>query len=458
MNKDTRNILITVSIILLVACVCIGVVAAVGTGFFMLKPQTPVVPTATVTLPTPVPTLTFKSGLSPDVAAQMDLIQSQVISLRKLEPVSAVPRTLLSTEQLRENVINDFLSEYTSEDAAKDARVLSILGLLPEDFDLLHFYTELYSEQIAGYYDDEAQAMYVVQGEAFAGDEKMTYAHEYVHVLQDQTYDFDGALGYTEEACNEDSERCAAIQSLIEGDATVTEMKWFQRYATQQDYDDIIAFYDSYQSPVYDSAPHYMQEDFTFAYVKGQAFVEYLIDQGGEEAVDAAYLNVPLSTEQILHPEKYPDDKPVSVDLADLTQTLGEGWEEQDRNVMGEWYTYLILAHGYAESTRLDDAAALKASAGWGGDTYLVYHNPGTDKYVFLMRSAWDSMKDVDEYYQALLQYAALRWGNGTEDDLGSQVWQADGASIAIYQEADQVTWIIAPDDATYRLIKSNLP
>jgi len=47
--------------------------------------------------------------------------------------------------------------------------------------------------------------------------------------------------------------------------------------------------------------------------------------------VDAAYADVPVSTEQILHPERYPDDRPASVELADFTHLLGDGWEEIDR-------------------------------------------------------------------------------------------------------------------------------
>ena len=55
-----------------------------------------------------------------------------------------------------------------------------------------------------------------------------TYAHEYAHVLQDQVYDFEDGLQYTDESCEANSERCAGIQALIEGDAVLSEMQWFQ--------------------------------------------------------------------------------------------------------------------------------------------------------------------------------------------------------------------------------------
>ena len=43
----------------------------------------------------------------------------------------------------------------------------------------------------------------------FGGYEKLTYAHEYTHVLQDQVYGFDDKLDMSEEACQADSEKCA---------------------------------------------------------------------------------------------------------------------------------------------------------------------------------------------------------------------------------------------------------
>jgi hypothetical protein len=69
--------------------------------------------------------------------------------------------------------------------------ILSLLGLLPPDFDLKNFYNQLYSEQIAGFYDSETGEIYVVKGETFGISEKMTYAHEFTHVLQDQTFGFE---------------------------------------------------------------------------------------------------------------------------------------------------------------------------------------------------------------------------------------------------------------------------
>ena len=58
----------------------------------------------------------------------------------------------------------------------------------------------------------------------------------------------------------------AALQShaLIEGDASLTEYNWYFQYATEQDQSDIQTFYESFQSPVYDSSPEFMKVGFSF--------------------------------------------------------------------------------------------------------------------------------------------------------------------------------------------------
>ena len=407
-------------------------------------------------LPAPTQTATEPSqSLDPAIAASMDKIEQQVASIRGLEPKTKVPRKLLTEEELKEIVINEFFADYTPEDAASDTQVLSLLGLLPQDFDLLTFYQDLYSEQIAGYYDDEAKAMFVVKSAGFTGVERDTYAHEFTHALQDQHFDFKGKLNYTEESCLEDSERCAAIQSLIEGDATLTEMTWLQTYATPQDIIDLQRFYQSYQSPVYDSAPAYMKLDFMFPYDQGFTFVQSLFGQGGYATINGAFTSQnPLSTEQILHPDRYPADTPIPVDLPELANALGSGWEETDRNVMGEWYTYLILAQGDNATSRLVESKASAAAEGWGGDTYIVLENAANNEAALLVRYVWDTSADASEAQTAFAQYLALRLGKA--DSAG--IYQKGGIYSALKQDPNGgFTWLIAQSQETLNKLLSTL-
>ncbi|MBW8011226.1 MAG: hypothetical protein FVQ83_08305 [Chloroflexi bacterium] len=386
-------------------------------------------------------------SLPQDILDQMALIEQQVIELRGLPAAEDITRILYSPEELRQVVMDDFFGDYTAEEALVDAIVLWIFGLVERDADLQDIYIDLYSEGIAGFYDEETGEMAVVVGQGFGGAEHITYAHEYTHALQDQTYDLSEGLGYNEEACEQDSERCAAISALLEGDATQTEFVWLFDYATPEQYRQLQEFIETYASPAYDNSPPFLQADLLFPYSYGQEFVRDLYEQGGWDAVDAAYSDLPVSTEQILHPERYPQDAPIPVSLPDLTTVLGPDWELMDEDVLGEWYTFLVLARGIDDSAQLSDFEAGNAAEGWGGDAYAVYQRGQDEAVVMLLNNIWDTTEDATEFVEAFERYATGRFGSPLDQSPGEISWSsAEGYTLLRY-EGDQTFWIFAPDE-----------
>jgi hypothetical protein len=450
--KNTKNLLLSCAVIVLVTCMCLGLILAAGVGLTILRPinighDQAVTPPTHKTLEEPPATLTPEADLPSDVAEIVLEIEAQVSQIRGLSLQTPVPRILISPEELQDIVMNEFFADYSDEDARQDVLVLSLLGLLPADFDLKNFYNDLYSEQISGFYDSETGEIYLLKGTNFGGSEKLTYAHEFTHVLQDQTYKFDAGLNYNDEACEKDSEFCAAIQSLIEGDASLTEVLWFQTYANRADYLDIMQTYEDFSSPVLDAAPPYMALDLYFPYEKGFTFVEFLYNEGGFDAVNAAFENPPLSTEHILHPERYPWDEPVTVIMPNLEETLGPSWVLFDQNVMGEWYTYLILSQAYEEAFRISEGQAKAAAEGWGGDTYTIYLNENSDEVIFILNMIWDSTIDADEFIAALTHYADQRWDAADQQINGQLTWKSNEGTVVLTQAGDRTLWIITPTD-----------
>jgi hypothetical protein len=470
---DSKQTWIIAGILALVAgsCLCLIIFIILGGAGWAISqyafavPTDTAVPTSTWTLTsipptamevstsipiteTPVPTET--TGLSPEILAQMDEIETQVMEIRGLRSTNSVPRTLLTTEQLRQRVLDDFLADYSEEEAKDDVRVLAMLGLIEPDFDLLSFYHDLYTEQIAGFYDDELKEMYVVQGEGFKGPERLTYAHEFDHALQDQTYDLRDGLGFNDEACEEDSERCAGVQALIEGDATFLEEQWLRNYATPQDYLEIVEFIGTFEMPVYDSAPAFMKEDFIFPYSYGLDFVREIHLEGGWAAVDAVYADPPISTEQILHPERYPDDQPIQLDPPDFVSILGEGWREIEHDVLGEWYTRLTL------DEYLDEDLAAMAAEGWGGDYYVALYQDEMDQGAFILMTIWDTARDAEEFYLAFEEYGETRYGNGTLSTL-STTWDSNEGSVMVERWGNQSLWIVAPNSDVLNRLRETI-
>ncbi len=188
---NNNRIAISIGILIAVVCLCLTAVVAVAGGayllgfdkiqdFFSTDTPTPLPPAVTVAPPeqevSPTPQTSqataepeATAALPEDVTEQMDEIQAQVERIRGLESTAPVKRELLTVDQLRGKVENDFFADYTEEDVADDVKVLSSLGLLEPDFDLYNFYLDLYTEQIAGYYDIEKDSMYVVLDKGFSG-------------------------------------------------------------------------------------------------------------------------------------------------------------------------------------------------------------------------------------------------------------------------------------------------
>ncbi|HEY3344531.1 MAG TPA: hypothetical protein VGJ97_06375 [Anaerolineaceae bacterium] len=476
MSVPYRNILFAGLALLIVACVCLAVLGVTGAGVTLFVP-TPALPTVTALptaptatrRPTPIltattapsvqgipPTLTpTRAQLSPQISQEMDQIQQQVVVLRGLQPKEAVNRALITRAELQNQVDGSFFKDYTAQDAQNDQTVLTAFGLLPAAFDLRSFYQKLYAEGIAGYYDNQTKQMYVVQDQGFEGPERLTYAHEYTHALQDQNYDIQNGLGYSDAACKHETERCAGLQALIEGDATLVEQDWLLADSTPLDREQIQGSINTLHTPVYDSAPAFMQQDFLFPYRSGEEFVQSLFDRGGWAAVNQAFQNPPVSTEQILHPDRYPEDQPVSVSLPDLTSALGSGWSLVNQNPMGEWYTYLILAYGADSRTRMTASAAQAATQGWHGDEYAVYSHAGSVEA--LLASEWDSAQNALQFRNAFAEYGTARWGAPAANQPDGLRWETAGGVVELRLQGTRTTWVMSPDPQTHQTVETAL-
>jgi hypothetical protein len=378
-------------------------------------------------------------------------IESQVVQLRGLLPSESVSRSLLTSDQLREHVIQDFLGDYTHEDALQDVRLLSLLGLLEPGIDLWQLYADLLTEQIAGFYDTETDGMIVVCSSGFGGVERLTFAHEYTHALQDQTYDIRDGLQYNNDACDPDSERCFAVQALIEGDATLLQEQWLRTFARDEDRSDLLEFFADFDMPVFDSAPAYIQSELTFPYFWGLHFVRSLYLEGGWAAVDTAYQHPPLSSEQILHPERYPKDSPVDLVSPNLADELNSDWETTGHDMLGEWATLLFLN----EYLPIDQASL--AAEGWGGDLLLFfYQEEGIEALVLITQ--WDTIRDAHEFSAAFHAYGLARFGDPEISSTTSAQWAYENGISYFERVSNQTLWILAPDKQALDVLQKAIP
>ena len=217
-----------------------------------------------------------------------------------------------------------------------------------------------------------------------------------------------------QEAVKKDDDRSLALDALIEGEATLA---MFGVGMDDWKGEDIIRlpaermeFTFNLLAPFMPvmgagktlrNAPPIISESMIFPYFKGMVFCAKLANEGGWAAIDEVYRNPPLSTEQILHPEKYraKPDFPMTIDLGTLKP--GDGWKEVGRNVLGEMQTAVMLRkHG-----------GKTAAAGWDGDRYAVFEGP-KNKLGLVWLSTWDSEDDAREFAHGYVAYQTAKVGN----------------------------------------------
>jgi len=376
----------------------------------------------------------------------MDTIQGQVPLLRGLDPTQPVERALMTQEQLRERMQQDLQDELPPHEARDYALTLAAFDFIDPGMDVYDLLLQLYTEQIAGFYDPETEQIYIITDlDAMGQMERLSYAHEYTHALQDQHFDLE-SMGLRDDAEDEyDSEYLTAIRALIEGDASLMQQQFIQSYYTP---DEIVEFVQEsleIDTSVLDSAPNVLRESLYFPYIQGLAFVQALHADGGWATVDAAYANPPRSTEHILHPDRYlAGDPPQIVSLPPLTDTLGTGWRQADADTLGEYFTRLYLAQ------QIPDEQAETAAAGWGGDRYAVHHRQTDGALLLAIRTAWDTPTDAEEFVDAYAAYAEGRFGHPA-DTTGSarQCWTGTADHLCLTWTSTGVTIVLGPDRAT---------
>ncbi len=429
-------------LLVLVALACsVGVILWVRSAAELPPPPTllppptpaPATPTAPPSRPSPTPSAIPPSPTpAPAAPATPDLgvfdgIARTVEGIRGLRATGPYTRSLMTPAELRAYQEKKFDEDYTPEEARRDALTLAALDLLPRGFNLREFLLDLYTEQIVGFYDPDTKQFFVISAAGQPGIlERVTFAHEYTHLLQDQHFDLI-ALGFTDDERKRpkdlDDDAMLARRALVEGDATLTQLLYLQRLplAEQEEWLEAVQ---RQPSEVFDRAPRAIREELVFPYTAGLAFVQRLYVRGGWEAVNAAFRDPPASTEQILHPEKFDRrEAPIRVTLPPLTDTLGSGWRIVDENVLGEFYLRVYLEE------HLPAFRAEAAAAGWGGDRYAVYENEAAGQDLLVLAVAWDSEAEAQEFVEAYRAYAADRFGAGPiREAEGQALWKGQDA------------------------------
>lgn len=353
----------------------------------------------------PAATPFYTMNDDPALNARMDFVEQATSILRDLPPLEPVTRAFLTRGELIGYVEQMLDEEYPPERARDDAIFYHAFDFMPLDTDLRQIQLDVLAEQIAGFYDPEIEAMFVISSQAeLSAMNQILYAHEFTHVLQDQYYDLE-AIGLDEDFQAEQPDTALAALALIEGDAMLMT-EGYQTWMMNQNPGmvfDMLGDALLVETEALLSAPDILRTELMFPYTVGRDFAYALFaESGGWAGVNAAYSNLPQTTEQVLHPERYASAEPaLAVTVAPLDDVLGEGWREVWNRTLGEFYLREMLRQS------LDRAMASTAAAGWGGDQYRLYADDAAGTSVLAWQVAWDTPEDAAEFAAAFTSYAA---------------------------------------------------
>jgi hypothetical protein len=397
--------------------------------------------------------------VAPRAQAQSAAAAASTRDARNAAVVEATAAVLKETSELRELAIlrpvksgtqsRDEIQRFLIRNMDKDSSpaelhasevALKKLGLIPADFQFRPFIIKLLTEQVAGYYDPKQQEFFLADWIDLDGQQPVM-AHELTHALQDQHFN----LRRFEKWPKGDADAELAAHALVEGDASLAMAVYVSRSPAR-----ILSLMKSMggsksATEEIDRAPRAIRESLLFPYEKGMQWAQVLHRREGWPLVSKAYTDLPQSTEQILHVEKYfAREAPVKVASPDIASALGRGWKRIDTDVNGEWSYYLILDE-YLKSAQESKGAA----AGWGGDRYSVYEGSEPGSVVITQHSAWDTPDDAKEFFDAYAKRTERRYAGATPVSNAyteastkwneGRAWRTNEGLVVMIRQSDRV-------------------
>ena len=258
-----------------------------------------------------------------------------------------------------------------------------LFGLLPDTLQLRALLLDLYTEQVAGYYDPDSATLFAV-ADADPAQQRLVLAHEMIHALQGQYIPLDSILHETS-----NNDRLTAAQAVLEGQATLASIEVL---ASGQDVTANPEFSGLYRQqvrqrqsamPVFAKAPLIVREALIFPYLAGAEFMQWWKTSQLRDTVPYGP-RMPVSTEQIMFPDQYLSDQPATLAFSGNGERIYE-------DVLGESELRILMAHLMGRQE-----VRTGGPNGWGGDRYRVIPTPTGPALVWYL--VWDDKRAADRF------------------------------------------------------------
>ena len=338
---------------------------------------------------------------------------------------AVVKRQLVSKADVEKFTSGRLAKEEFTQRFAQGETSMKKLGFLPRDFNLREFLVKATGQQIAGYYDEEAKTISLLNWVP-PDRQGPILAHELTHALQDQNYDLKKWMKATlkpsektgkekldkdSDKDNADDDASSARHAVVEGQAMVVYVDYLLAPLGRnlQDTPGLIyqmeepAVKAAPDSQLLHDAPMILREAGSFAYNEGLIFEGELLQKGGKKmAFAGAFARPPRNTHEVLQPAAYINgEKLPAVHIPDMQQVLSNQYEVYDSGGIGELDVRALLKQ-YGERKIADEL-----SSAWHGGRYVTYRRsnksdttalPTTADLAVLYVSHWKSPQAAERF------------------------------------------------------------
>lgn len=371
--------------------------------------------------------------LSPELRAMRDRAMRDSAELRGLAFTGEVGMTELSGWEYGKRT-TESAEVLGGEDMRALGRLAAAGGVLPEGTDLAALAGSFTAISASATYSPLDKQVLLVDRNA----DRYLLAHEFTHALQDQHFDLMKMLVLRPY----DFDRTEALFAVIEGDAMNVQRRAEEGEAYgRKSLEDITKQererFGFYRKEVGALFPALLIETFSFRYRDGARFVEEVRRKAGGRGINELFARPPLSSEQVLHPEKYfQNERPLDVRLDEAAFSSG-GWQLVTSTPFGEIGVRGLLMAGVSEKD------ATRAAAGWGGDRAFLFERSGNAS-IFVWKIVWDKSADAEEFFRSYNEMEKGRAGaqlsaSSAQGEVAQAVWRETGRLLIVRREGQSV-------------------
>ena len=334
---------------------------------------------------------------NPRIVALADRIFAEISKARGFKVNRPIAKVFVKRKEIETRVLRIIDALYPPAELDSERKLFFKLGLMPQQFDLAEFLRKASLLSTVSLYDPQTQVLYIADSVADEQEEAIlsSLVPNLAYAFQNQH--FGTSLEHVRVEGNQDAS--TARWAVLSGDALAAQFNYrlgSSAFSSVQVRDIRRFFRFLLEEQMADDTPQAIMEMGLFEGVAGFSFMQFYFKWNDWENAARLYADLPFSTEQIMHPERYTGsrDDPTEVKEQTPPDVLSPSWKRVYSNTLGEFRLYLHLKEFLSEQQ------AKWGAQGWDGDRVELFENPD-GKLTLVLRSVWDSEKEAKQFSQA---------------------------------------------------------